>query len=223
MQREWIGGKCRQPEGGHGGLPMRLCSYVVKTDTGLAPNPFWGYCTLALCTPNHMGVKLSAGDWIMGTTPKHRGQRLLYAMQVDERLHFDVYFTDLRFRQKRPNPAGTWRQRCGDNQYYHDKHGQWCSIPSVFHNTSADLVKDTKRPYVFIGRTFYYWGKNAIPLPECFKPLIHPRQGCSCKHDVGIVRQFAQWLTDKYHTGIHGEPADRESLPGSCRQLKSAP
>ena len=30
-------------------------------DTGFAPNPFWGYCTLAVCTPNHMGVQTSEG------------------------------------------------------------------------------------------------------------------------------------------------------------------
>ena len=40
------------------GLATRLCSYVVRHDKGLAPNPFWGYCTLAVCTPNHAGVRL---------------------------------------------------------------------------------------------------------------------------------------------------------------------
>ena len=194
---------------------MRLCSYVVKTDTGLAPNPFWDYCTLALCTPNHMGVKLNAGDWIMGTTPKHRGQRLLYAMQVEERLRFDAYFTDPRFHKKKPKPAGTGRQRCGDNQYFLDKQGQWCRIPSVFHSTEADLIKDTKRPYAFIGRTFYYWGENAILMPEAFKSLIQCRQGCSCKHDERVVRDFVRWLTENFEPGIYGQPADREAVPCS--------
>ena len=32
--------------------------YIAVLDTGLAPNPFWGYCTLAVCTPNHMGIRL---------------------------------------------------------------------------------------------------------------------------------------------------------------------
>jgi hypothetical protein len=46
---------------------MKLCSYIIKNDTGFAPNPFWGYCTLAACTPNHMGLHLYPGDWIIGT------------------------------------------------------------------------------------------------------------------------------------------------------------
>src|SRR2546427_8066988 len=42
---------------------MRLCSYTVMFDTGCVPNPFYGCCTLALCTPNHQGVRLDHGDW----------------------------------------------------------------------------------------------------------------------------------------------------------------
>lgn len=41
---------------------MRLCSYTVVHGTGFAPNPFGRYCTLAACTPNHQGIKLSQGD-----------------------------------------------------------------------------------------------------------------------------------------------------------------
>ena len=30
---------------------MKLSAYIVSTDAGLAPNPFWGVCTLAVCKP----------------------------------------------------------------------------------------------------------------------------------------------------------------------------
>ena len=33
---------------------MKICTYTMTSDTGFAPNPFYGYCTLAACTPNHM-------------------------------------------------------------------------------------------------------------------------------------------------------------------------
>ena len=29
----------------------RLYSYVLRKDTGFAPNPYSGYCTLACCKP----------------------------------------------------------------------------------------------------------------------------------------------------------------------------
>ena len=31
---------------------MKLFSHIVKDDLGVAPNPFHGYCTTALCTPS---------------------------------------------------------------------------------------------------------------------------------------------------------------------------
>jgi hypothetical protein len=47
-----------------------LYSYIVRQDTGLAPNPFWGWCTLAVCTPNHQGSKAKRGDWVAGFLSK---------------------------------------------------------------------------------------------------------------------------------------------------------
>ena len=90
---------------------MRLCSYVVKSDTGLAPNPFWGYCTLAVCTPNHMGIRAQRGDWFIGITAIDRGNRLVFAMQVAEVLPFERYYSDPRFDKKKPVVNGAWRQR----------------------------------------------------------------------------------------------------------------
>lgn len=197
---------------------MRLCSYVIKHDTGLAPNPFWGYCTLALCTPNHMGIRLDSGDWILGVSSKSSGNRLIYAMKVDEQMHMNDYFNDPRFKRKKPNPMGTWRQRCGDNQYYLDKDKNWCAIPSVYHSTKSDHLKDTKYPYVFIGRTFYYFGEKANPLLKCFEPLVQNRRGVTCNHDEKLVQRFIKWLESEFATGKHGEPIDRERSLISWKQ-----
>ena len=43
---------------------MRLCSYVVKHDVGLAPNPLWEYWTLAVSPQliTKHNIKLSGGD-----------------------------------------------------------------------------------------------------------------------------------------------------------------
>ena len=37
---------------------MKLLKYVMTSDKGLAPNPYFGVCSLALCTPNHMNARL---------------------------------------------------------------------------------------------------------------------------------------------------------------------
>ena len=134
---------------------MRLCSYVVKYDTGLAPNPFWGYCTLAVCTPNHMGIRAQKGDWFVGVTTIDRGNKLVFAMQVAEVLSFNRYYTDPRFERKRPVVNGTWRQRCGDNMYYKDDTGAWKRHPSVYHCEPEQIKQDLRHPYVFIAGHFY--------------------------------------------------------------------
>lgn len=47
---------------------MSYFSYVVEHDYGLAPNPFGGYCSLAVCKPGIRGNEnLKIGDWIIGT------------------------------------------------------------------------------------------------------------------------------------------------------------
>jgi hypothetical protein len=188
---------------------MRLYSYIVKWDSGLAPNPFWGYCTLAVCTPNHMGIRAQNGDWIIGTTTVARGSKLVYAMQVSEVLHFDKYYNDPRFEKKKPVKAGTWRQRCGDNLYYCID-GKWEQHPSCFHNDQKTVCKDLKYPFVFIAEPerFYYFGSNTIEIPAKYQDLVLKRQGCKWRHDCEMMKGFLKWLKENFDHGIHGEPCD---------------
>lgn len=201
---------------------MRLCSYVVKNDTGFAPNPFWGYCTLAACTPNHMGVRLQEGDWILGHQTVAQGNGLVYAMQVDEALCFDKYFGDGRFNRKKPLFGRTWKESCGDNIYVRDSRGRWRQHRSAFHTSPGEVRKDVKHPIVFVGRRFYYFGKKAVRIPDRFSELIWHRQGCSCKHNRDIVRGFVKWLSRRYDEGIHGLPAHRRKIT-PCRKAALPP
>jgi len=189
---------------------MRLYTYIVKHDKGLAPNPFYGYCTLGLCTPNHMGIKASSGDWIAGFTTSERQNKLVFAMRVAERMHFHDYFHDKRFCSKKPYLTGTWRQRCGDNIYYL-QNDEWCQLPSPYHYTVSHRNKDTKHPYVFIAKRFYYFGEKALLLPEKLRGLIWPRQGCRSDFDPELVGMFLGWLKTNFKPGKHGEPMDRDT------------
>jgi hypothetical protein len=47
-------------------MPNRYCFYRMTNDAGSAPNPFYGICTLAICTPNHQRAQLSEGNVIVG-------------------------------------------------------------------------------------------------------------------------------------------------------------
>jgi putative DNA base modification enzyme with NMAD domain len=187
-------------------------------DQGFAPNPFWGYCTLAACTPNHAGVKLEPGDWIIGHGNKEHEHALIYAMNISEKLHFDDYYKDPRFEAKKPRFDKSWREKCGDNIYHLGADGDWIQDPSPFHHTAEQKLQDTKHPYVFVSKSFYYFGARAKPMPERFTGLIHNRQGCSCSYPAEVVREFVDWLQKNPSKGPP-EPRDREwvqKLPSGC-------
>ncbi len=112
--------------------------YKMTHDSGFAPNPFWGYLTLAVCTPNHMKANLKKGDWVIGVEGKQLAykrrkagcnldveQSLIYIARVDEILSLDEYFKDERFESKKyQKNSKDWRKCVGDNVYYIED-GKW--------------------------------------------------------------------------------------------------
>ncbi len=201
---------------------MKLISYVVRIDHGLAPNPFWGYCTLAVCTPNHVGVKAQRGDWIIGTSPSSQGSKLVYAMQVSETLSFDRYFTDPRFEKKKPNVRGSWRERVGDNMYYRNLQGEWVQHRTLHHLGPDFFKRDLKHPVVFIAEHFYYFGNKAPAIPVEFQDLIWGRQGCKYDHAPELVGKFLNWLKANFSPGVLGDPRDNDEIQDfSCSPDKT--
>lgn len=201
---------------------MKVYSYVVRCDTGFAPNPFWGYCTLAACTPNHMGICPQIGDWIVGTESIVKGSKLIYAMQVNLVTSFDHYYNDRRFLKKIPVLSSKdWRQHCGDNIYYKSQLGKWQQRASSFHNKKKNKRQDLKHPYVFISKHFYYFGCNAENIPSKYKTLIWKRQGVKCKHSPRVTRGFLTWLRTNFRKGIHGKPRDSKYKPENCSTTAS--
>ncbi len=186
------------------GDTIRLYSYVVRSDTGFAPNPFWGYCTLACCKP---GIRRNArvGDWIVGTGSKYNvGQnRLIYAMKVTEKITFEQYSRDSRFKSKIPR-CGLVEER-GDNIYY-KKNGEWKQRYS-YHN-KEDMDHDLGEIHVLISEHYFYFGRNAVPIPSRFRQIIKKGPGYKCNFNDGIVDGFLAWLENNYKTGVHGDPYD---------------
>lgn len=191
-----------------------LYTYVMRNDTGLAPNPFWGVCTLAVCTPNHQGSRAKPGDWIVGVSDKRRGYKLIHAMEVDERLHMDDYFRDKRFTKKKPVTDGTARQRCGDNFYSLDKHSRWTQHPNRYHDGPSCLAQDTRHPWVFVARRFWYLGRDASLIPAQFMSLFGGR-GARVNHPAELAASFKDWVEASLAKGMNALPRDLEG--DGCR------
>lgn len=195
---------------------MKLCSHVVTDDTGLAPNPFHGYCTSAVCTPSHRNSHLSRGDWLIGNSEVADGNRLIYAMCISEVLDMNGYFLDRRFQLKKPDPAGSLEEQCGDNLYYKEN-GRWLRLPSRFHNDCTLFGKDLRMKKdnnflpgapVFVAKHFYYFGANRIAIPSRLSQVIKDRQGTSYIYN-SLADDFVTWLEANHTPGIHGSPRDQ--------------
>lgn len=191
-------------------------SYKIEHDYGLAPNPFWGYCTLAVCKSqirNNAG--LGIGSWIFGTGSRKLNKEnfLIYAMKVEEKITFNEYWNDPRFQCKKPVVNGPLKVMYGDNIYHQNTDEVWIqedSAHSLIDNTNTEhLVRDTGGKYVLISKNFYYFGDKAIIIPEQFIDEIpcKGRNFCSRQLSDEAVGNFVNWLKNNYTIGIiYGDP-----------------
>lgn len=196
---------------------MTLYSYVVARDFGFAPNPFFGACTLATCKPKIRGAAV-VGDWVVGTGSKGYGLdgRLVFAMRVAETLTYDQYWRDPRFRDKRPNLHGSFKQALGDNIYHKARDGHWIqanshhSFPDGSPNPS-NIEHDTQTPRVLVGSLFGYWGRSGPKIPRQFRQSkrdVCAQRGHKCNFPPEFVASFVQWLESLGLHGYLGPPAE---------------
>lgn len=195
---------------------MKLYSYVVREDTGFAPNPHGGYCTLATCKPI-IRRTCQEGDWVMGTgsVSSVGSENLVYLMKVTEVLSLEAYNEDLRFRVKRPSfSREPWRRR-GDNIYFKGAQGQWQQRRS-FH-ISKDMGRDLSGLNVLISDHFYYFGAEAPRLPGRLLDLRKRGPGHRIIRDRERIDRLVEWVSAGWQIGVIGEPFLSNYLPQNDR------
>jgi hypothetical protein len=124
---------------------VSLFSYKIVRDFGFAPNPFFGFCTLATCKPQiRKGAKV--GDLIVGTggLGHCRPKRVIFAMRVSEKLTFNEYWHDKRFEKKRPNLGSNWIRAYGDNIYHQVDDGDWLQADSHHSYVNGGVILDNR-------------------------------------------------------------------------------
>jgi len=188
---------------------VTIYSYVVHHDEGRRPNPYFKMCTLRGCKSRSSPGKnrnveelAQKGDWVIGTGgagKRSKGHgKLIYAMRVDETLTRETYFSDHRFARKKPVKTGTYVQTRGDNE-----------------EPVTDFEKHEQ--FALVSRYFWYFGANAIDIPERF----HLEKNFRGFHyvDPEHFRSFLEWLREEYKPGKHGEPCGKaaDELKGNKR------
>jgi Nucleotide modification associated domain 2 len=198
---------------------LKLYSYVVARDYGIAPNPFFGYCTLATCKPN-IRKAARVGDWILGTGSKSRDREghAVFAMRVTEAVSFDAYWNDERFLSKRPNLLGSKKQAFGDNIYHRKSPGsRWKQIDSHHsfehgRQNLANIQNDTKVNRLLISTDFAYWGGSGPRIPSRFRSFrgfdICGKRGHKSEFPASMVDSFLLWLRSLDERGFCGSPLD---------------
>nr|WP_051593683.1 hypothetical protein [Achromobacter sp. DH1f] len=204
----------------------RIHSYVVRYDSGFAPNPFYGYCTLATCKPSiRRGANL--GDWIVGSgsasSRVRRGGCLVFAMRVTETLTIDEYSTDSRFELKKPYRTGSRKQSCGDNIYFRATPKEAWQQRDSFHsselgtNHPEHVARDTGPNRILVSNQFVYFGGEGPKFPA----NLRDSQGRSlCKNGIGLtifddpqlIADFELWIGSLGVSGYQGAPHEWLSL-----------
>ncbi|MCX8501656.1 MAG: hypothetical protein ORO03_08200, partial [Alphaproteobacteria bacterium] len=194
--------------------PITASFYVVARDFGFAPNPFWGWCTLATCKPE-MRRKSNVGDYIIGLSSvagnQDKNRKIVYVMLVEEILSFDKYWCDPRFLWKRPRFNASKAEVYGDN-IYHRENGDWVQEKS--HHSQFDgseylpckfnTENDTSADCVLISSNFVYWGGNPITLPKCIdqkKVNNFSRGHCNRSDFFSCPDEFVKWFNSLSQKG----------------------
>lgn len=195
---------------------MHLFSYRVEHDFGLAPNPFGGTISFAVCRGDIRSNKfMQIGDWLVGTgsvSMKNVG-RLIYAMKVEEIISFDEYWNDPRFQYKKPYLKGTLVQMYGDN-FYHTVDERMVQEPSAHSNPDLEqriklYNKDVKGKRVLLSKTFYYFGDNCPLIPAELQTICSSGRAYKYKKITEEqIKSFVSWLESNYTVGIHGDPCN---------------
>lgn len=200
----------------------------MDRDWGFAPNPFFGFCTVACCKPTIRRVA-EVGDIIVGTGTKSKGLsgRLVFVMRVTEKMDFQSYWADPRFFRKRPTMTKGRMVGYGDNIYQPDEGGNWTQIPShhSLANGAENLYnknKDTSSNHVLISDQYVYWGGDGPSVPNYLRDfegvdLCAPTQGhISAKIFPEMADAVSEFLDGLGKPRIRGRPARWSKSADQC-------
>ncbi|MBR2507668.1 MAG: hypothetical protein IKB70_12440 [Bacilli bacterium] len=190
---------------------MAIYSYKITRDFGFAPNPFYSMCTLATCKPK-IRKFANVGDWVIGFGSAAKNSplknKIIYIMKVEKKISFNDYWRGEEYQCKKPVMNGSLKQNYGDN-IYHCENDEWIQVDS--HHSLKDgtpnilnVNKDTSSNNVLISKTYWYFGKDAIDVPDELMDIIP-----ECRDYIkveGLDEKIDEWVKTFQSSGFIGEP-----------------
>ena len=193
---------------------MKIFTYVIPSDTGLAPNPYGGVMSLSVCKPQ-IRRQAQVGDWICGigsactrTGEDYRG-RLVYIMRVTEKMTMKKYDGWAKKNCRIKIPSLKSEERVVGDSLYDFSGGKKPKIRKSLHGESS-RKNDLSGEYTLLSEEFIYFGEEAIIIPEYVKELAYQARGHRSNANDEIKFQFMRYknfLFKKYgNMALVGEP-----------------
>ena len=211
---------------------MGLFAYKMTHDTGFAPNPFWGYLTLATCKPKIREHK-RPGDWFAGFTSRELcgdrvgDERLVFLMQIEDKMALANYFHDRRFQSRIPrDPPVAKVYRCGDNIYRplvrnaRDAR-DFEQLPNDHHGPDQK-DRDLNGLKVLIARRFAYFGVDALRVPREVRPEVPAGQSAHGREtrDLARAKRFIDYVFSLVHAPVMARPHQWPRADASWKTLE---
>jgi hypothetical protein len=193
---------------------MKLYTYTLRHDSGAAPNPFWGVCTLVICKP---AIRRAAevDDWIVGLGSVNSpigdiSDRVVYAMKVTSKMTLEEYdqFCKTFLPKKKPDWRNRdYRMRMSDCIYNYAAGATNPKMRTGVH-TEENMEKDLSGLYALASKQYYYFGDQPVKLPDDLKPIMHTTQGHKSDANQEYVEPFVNWIEglDIVPNKVIGEP-----------------
>lgn len=182
---------------------MKLYTYCLLKDTGAAPNPFWGVCTLAICKPAIRRTS-KVGDWIVGVGSKNSplgdiSGHVVYAMQVTGKMTMKEY--DDHCRSQLPQKIPNLHTRYGDTWLGDCLYDYSLGEPPI-QRRGAHSGKDSAMHYkrdlgginVLLSNHFYYFGDQPVKLLPELQSIGEVGRGHKSDTNDAYLQKFIFWL-----------------------------
>ncbi|MBN1330474.1 MAG: hypothetical protein JXA54_13450 [Candidatus Heimdallarchaeota archaeon] len=188
----------------------RLFSYIVKYDTGAAPNPYGKYCTLVICKPR-IRKAADIGDWIVGTGTadnpfdgKDYSNKVIYAMEITDKVDMEKYHEYCQrsnsqygneLKNKIPKfESKDYTKQMGDCIYYNISNNyETAELRPGIHKKDC-MERDLSGKYALISNHYYYFGDKAVEIKEDLKPIVAITQGHRSDANKNYVAEFIKWI-----------------------------
>ena len=169
-----------------------IYKYVITFDNGKAPCVDDGFLSLCICKPK-IRKTAQLGDWIIATGSRSRISRvpkIVFAAKVTEIKTMEQYAIE-----------NEGRRDC----IYHFDGLSLTHNGSQIHDDQKNQNKDISGRFCLISTQFWYFGKDAIELPEPLHGLYHQGRGHGKIRDEPIVEAANTYFSQK-KCGVLGQP-----------------